>query len=82
MTVFIFLYFHESDSSFNGTWLMLCVDGGLFSRKEISAVGFDLSIELPGFLLLSLVESVINVAPLPSIGRFLSQAGRGITVWD
>ena len=72
---------HESESSFKVSWLILSVDGGLFARKEISAVGFDLSIDLLGFLLLSKVESVIKVAPFPSIGRFLAQASRSITVW-
>ena len=65
---------HESESSFKVSCLILSVDGGLFARKEFSAVGFDLSIDLLGFLLLSKVESVINVTPLPSIGRFLAQA--------
>ena len=72
---------HESESSFKVSWLILFVDGGLFSRKEISAVGFDLSIELQGFLLLSLVASLTTSPLLPSIGRFLAPTGRGITVW-
>ena len=81
MIILTFLRSNGRESSFKVSWLILSVDGGLFSRKEISAVGFDLSIELMGFLLLLVVVSLTTSPLLPSIGRFLAPTGRGITVW-
>src|SRR5713101_5545359 len=81
MTVLTVRRPHESESSFKVSWLILSVDGGLFARKEISSIGFDLSIELPRFLVLSVVVSLTTSPLLPSIGRFLAPTGLGITVW-
>ena len=58
---------------------MLYVDGGLFSRiKSCSRRVFPCPSICWGFFLLSVVESVITVVPLPSICSIIAQAGRGI----
>ena len=58
LTVLTLRRSYESESSFNGTWHTLSVDGGLITRKRFQLKGLTLSLELLGFLLLSVVKSL------------------------
>ena len=82
MIILTFLRSNGRDSSFKVAWLTLSANCVLFARKEQCSYRV---LPCPSFSWVSYTvigRECCKVAPLPSIGRFLAQAGRGITVWD